>query len=343
MALHQNKKMVINLWVNNKLTIIRLLALFVSTSLFFTCKNDKTVVELNCIKGLMTTGVIASEEQPLLISCTPTNDTAYTNTSYTFNQSIELLKHRFDSIDKLHFNNSSKLYLKHLYLANMVANTCSALLLGNQFGFSPCQSEVSNWNRMTLEACYTYANTNKCTIWCGDRAAFYKRLSDSLLHTPIELVSIKNVHTYPLITIEGKRYIVDPFDLFIAIDTLTNRVLDYETIKNKTYKNICIKDVKQLFGKHTTLISTKLWQTIQLEHKIKKSTVCESINSYVKKNSSTMLKKANLPGNVVFVQQHVYIQTTPKGNYSFALKSESKLGSIKYSIPNFYRQYFGAL
>lgn len=341
MAIPQNQNSIIKARLIRLLNTLCLVVLCLPACLFVSCKNEKSVIDQNAFNGITLTGKLVSVDAPLLTSCTFLEDTLYTNTPLSFSKTIVLLMHLFDSIDNLAINSASKTYLKHVYLADFTASACSELLLGNSFGFSPCQTEVLGWNDMTLEDCYKYANNNNCTIWCGDRATFYKRLADSLLHTTVNIVSVKNTHTYPLVTIDEKNYIIDPYDLFIAIDTITNLVLDYQSIKNKTYKSLFIKDVKPIFENRTKLLSKRLWQNIQQTDTVNYGNVCERINSYVKRNAPNMLKNVPLNNSICFLQQQVSIQPMPTGNYSFAIKSKSRLGSIKYGIPNFYWQYFG--
>lgn len=317
--------------------------IFLFISFLMSCNKMESTITVSSIDNCIANNITTTEYKTLFTYCSYNPDTIITNTSYTYHQALDLLKHLFDSVDNLTVNVASKTYLKHVYIADLTANISSTLLLGSTFGFSPCKSSVFDWNEMPLEVCYDYANSNNCTIWCGDRASFYKRLADSLLNASVEIISIKNIHTYPVVSIKGKRYIIDPFDIFIAIDTISDIVLDYQTLKNKTYKSICIKDVKHVFGSPTTLVSKTLWQNVQVSNGSNERSICESINSYLHTKSATMLKEVDLPGEIVLLQQHAEIQPTKNPNYHFAIKSKSKIGSIKYNIPNFYRQYFGKI
>lgn len=190
-------------------------------------------------------------------------DTLKYNISNTFEKSFSLLKLELSKIDTITSNKETKDYIKSIIIADYVYAAFSFQFLGPKLGMAKDASFIKNWNKTSIKSCFNLANKNQYAVFCGERTLFYNRLITHLLNLKTRQTSIKGIHTFPIIKIGDKEYIIDPYDPFVAVDTLNKTVLDYNSILNKQYKSLKPIRTKRLFGSSRMLISDKLYTKLK--------------------------------------------------------------------------------
>ncbi len=323
--------------------IFLIIYVLLTSALSFSCKKTNHNIE---IKALQNT-IIAPNNQQIntqnkeVFSCTFNQQCLNQNIQLSYDDAIIKLNATFDSIAQLSFNRATKTYLKCLTIASFASSLFSSQFLGSKFGLSNHKISIANWQNMSLAQRYQQGNDNTYPTWCGDRSAFYIKLLDSLLHIKATEVSIPGIHTYPIITIENNQYIIDPYDLFVAIDTIKGEVVDYESLKNKIYKSLVIYDVKHEFGKCVELISDSLYNNLLLKYGQTDTAICALISTYFKTEGTALLNQSTICKPYTPINNTFEICAVNSPQSGYAITSEFKFNSTKHHLPNFFRQYFG--
>lgn len=223
------------------------------------------------------------------LACNVINDTLFRNLPYTFLQATTQLEKQFKKIDSLTVPEVSKQYAKALVCADFVYAAFSYRLLGDSLGINTDTVLHPQWNQRSLANCYEIGVNNYQAVYCGDRTDFYCRLVDSLLQMKTTAVSIAGVHTFPLVRIGSKDYIIDPYDPFVLSDSSTGRVISYSGVLNPNIKRVHVTRTKHLFGDTRELISRPL-----IQQKSKQQNPCD-VAKYVKALADEYLraKKTN--------------------------------------------------
>jgi hypothetical protein len=190
-------------------------------------------------------------------------DTLKYNLRNTFEESDSLLKSKLAKMDSIASNKETKDYIKSLIIADFVYAAFSFQFLGPKLGMAQDASSIKNWNKITIKNCFDLGNKNQYAVFCGQRTIFYNRLIAKLLKLKTKEVSIKGIHTFPIVIIGGKDYSIDPYDPFVVIDTLEKNILDYNSILEKHYKALKPIRTKRIFGSSRMLISRKLYDEIK--------------------------------------------------------------------------------
>ena len=234
-------------------------------------------------------------------------DTIKYNISNTFEESISLLKSELIKVDTITSNRETKDYIKSLIIADYVYAAFSFQFLGSKLGMAEDASSIKNWDTISIKTCFDLGNKNQYAVFCGERTTFYNRLIEKLLRLKTRQTSVQGVHTFPIIIIGGKDYIIDPYDPFVAVDTLNKAVLDYNLILKKQYKSLKPIRTKRIFGSSRMLISKKLHDNLK--------------NTYGKINLARMLDR-------YLIENDRYLSAYKPKNYELPIEKTKKITMI---------------
>lgn len=220
-------------------------------------------------------------------------DTLFTNMPYDFKSFNLFLNKQFDSIDTINTNKATRDYIKALFLADAIHRLFSFQFMGNH-GYSPTPIAYPEWNEISDEQKFTVGNNNQQSIWCGDRTNFYLSLLKKTTGINGYSVSLPDIHTYAVLKIGNKHYIVDAYDPFIVMNK-KNEVVDYATMIANKYNNknnIEVIRTKRLFGYPNYLLSERFLHIINSQTGINKS-VDQRLLSFLTKHKNTLLKNVD--------------------------------------------------
>ncbi|RKS99665.1 hypothetical protein [Flavobacterium sp. 123] len=234
-------------------------------------------------------------------------DTLKYNICNTFEESISLLQSELIKVDTIQSNRETKDYIKSLIIADYVYAAFSFQFLGSKLGMAKDASSIKNWDKIAIKTCFNLGNKNQYAVFCGERTTFYNRLIEKLLKLKTKQASVEGVHTFPIIIIGGKDYIIDPYDPFVAVDTLSKTVLDYDLIVKKQYKSLQPIRTKRMFGSSRMLISRKLYTRLK--------------NVYGKISLANMLDK-------YLIENDQYLSPFKPKNYEPPLEKTKKITTI---------------
>ena len=234
-------------------------------------------------------------------------DTLKYNICNTFEQSISLLKSELIKVDTIQSNRETKDYIKSLIIADYVYAAFSFQFLGSKLGMAKDASSIKNWDKIAIKTCFNLGNKNQYAVFCGERTTFYNRLIEKLLKLKTKQASVEGVHTFPIIIIGGKDYIIDPYDPFVTVDTISKTVLDYNLIVKKQYKSLKPIRTKRMFGSSRMLISRKLYTRLK--------------NVYGKISLANMLDK-------YLIENDRYLSAFKPKNYEPPLEKTKKITTI---------------
>lgn len=306
------------------------------------CNNPAKEIEWDAIKQQLVYPNAHDLCHKQLFAYCAFNDTGLTlNNSMQYADAMQQLVLSIDSIENLSFNPNTRTYLKCLALANFTSTLFSGQFMGSKIGLSGHKISIPNWEVMSLRQQYDAGNNNQFPVWCGDRATFYRQLVDTLLGIQSNEVSIKGIHTFPLVPIGGQEYIFDPFDLLIPLDTIQKKVLDYESLKTKSFQSLVICDVKRQYGKCVELISDSFYSMLKDKYGKKDTSLCSMLNRYLQAEGDVILQQATICKPFVPLSYAIEIYPVQRHHSSYVITSNYKIGSTKHHLPNFFRQYFG--
>ena len=270
------------------------------------------------------------------------HDTFICNQNLSYNQAIVILRNKFIQFDSICQNENTKKYLKAMYLCEFVHTTFSFQFLGSKLGKTKHNIAIENWDKMSLENCYNIGNNNLAPVWCGDRTSFYIRMLDYLLGIKATAISIKNVHTFPLINIGNRRFIFDPYDPFIIFDSLKFKIIDYDESLKLCLKGIRLQVIrtKKIFGFPNELVSIDLANDILAVSKNEKQDISQNINIYLTKNKANFLRRVNTCAFETYNKSGIIYQANlKKDRYIIHLKNN--LNNIPMNVNRFKKYYFG--
>ncbi len=269
-------------------------------------------------------------------------DTLKCNQNLNYTQALSSLINIFKKIESSNENEDTKIYLKSLYLSEFVYASFSFQFMGSQHGKTNHHISIDNWNKMPLENCYNMGNRNLVPVWCGDRTSFYVRLLDSLLGIKATTISIKEVHTFPLVNIGNRRFIFDPYDPFIIFDTLKLRVMDYdEALKNCLNNNsIIVLRTKRTFGVSNELVSNDLTRDILAASNNEKQDFSRKLTKYLIKNQLYFLKNINKCSFERYNKKGIIYNSNLKED-RYIIKLENNLINLPMNLNHFKKYYFG--
>jgi hypothetical protein len=269
-------------------------------------------------------------------------DTLKCNQNLNYTQALSSLKNLFEKIETTNESEVTKIYLKALYLSEFVYASFSFQFMGFQHGKTNHHIAIENWNNMSLENCYNMANNNLVPVWCGDRTSFYVRLLDSLLGIKATTISIKNVHTFPLVNIGNRRFIFDPYDPFVVFDSLKLRVVDYDEAQENSLNNysITIQRTKRLYGEANELVSNDLANDILAVSKNEKQNFSQKLKEYLIMNQSFFLKNIEKCSFERYNKKGIIYNSNLKDD-RYIIQLENNLKNLPMNLNHFKKYYFG--
>ncbi len=254
----------------NKVIIISsiLLFLFTSTLLLNKSKKQNQEIKLALVSKYALGNISEKTNNTISNSSYYFNpkDTLKFNINSHFEESFHLLQQKLRKIDTIHSNEETKYYIKSIIIADFVYAAFSFQFLGPQLGLAKDASSIKNWNKLSIKKCFELGNKNEYAVFCGERTSFFNRLVTNLLKLKTRQTFIKGIHTFPLIKIGKKEYIIDPYDPFVVVDTIKGTVLDYKSILKKNYTSLSPIRTKRLFGSSRMLISQKFYNKLRTKY-----------------------------------------------------------------------------
>ena len=309
--------------------------------LLVSCNNDK--INNQYIKKIfIDSSNLENEATRNELKTVCSTDTLKCNQNLSYDQALTKLRNTFVQINTLNENENTKTYLKALLLSEFVYATFSFQFLGSDLGETSHHISIDNWDKMNLENCYNLGNNNLVPVWCGDRTTFYIRLLDHLLGIKAAAISIKNIHTFPIVNIGKRRFIFDPYDPFIIFDSLTMTVMDYDEAF-KYYLNdspLKILRTKRSYGFPNELISNKLTNNILGLSKHEKQDISQKLKIYLIKNKANFLRRVNACTFETYNKSGIIYQANLKED-RYIIHLENNLNNIPMNVNRFNKYYFG--
>jgi hypothetical protein len=307
------------------------------------CGRNNNEINYKAVKNFfIDSNLVKIDDIKDTLSLTVSFDTLKCNQNLNYNQALDILRNKFIQFDSNYQNENTKKYLKALYISEFVYASFSFQFMGYQLGKTNHKIAIENWNNMPLEKCYNMGNSNLVPVWCGDRTSFYIRLLDSLLGIKATSVSIKNIHTFPLVNIGNRRFIFDPYDPFVVFDSLKSRVLDYDEALKYCLKNNSINIIrtKKTFGFSNELVSNDLTRDILAVSNNEKQDFSQKLMFYFKKNKDVFLKRFNKCTFEKHAKNGVIYHSNLKDD-KFVFQLIDKLNNLPMNVNRFKKYYFG--
>jgi hypothetical protein len=323
--------------VSQKHIIIIYLTLLVS------CGKTNYEINNQLIKNIfIDSSLVINQNVKNDLFATMSIDTLKCNQNLTYNQALSFLRNKFIQIDSISENIDTKSYLKALYLSEFVYASFSFQFLGSKLGKTNHQIAIDNWDKMPLENCYNMGNNNLVPVWCGDRTSFYIRLLDTLLEIKATTISIKNVHTFPLVNIGNRRFIFDPYDPFVIFDSLKSKVLDYDEAFKYCLKNNSINIIrtKKTFGFSNELVSNDLTKEILAVSNNEKQDFSQKLKKYLIVNQSSFLKNIRKCSFEMYNKKGIIYHSNLKDD-RYIIQLENNLKNLPMNLNHFKKYYFG--
>ncbi|MDB4061256.1 hypothetical protein N9515_04845 [Vicingaceae bacterium] len=271
------------------------------------------------------------------------NSVNFIHTGDTVNRNIEIdskevlayLKRQMKHFDTLHTNKQSILYIKSLFLADFVYAAFSYQFLGKDLGLANDSLIRNKWDRYSLEQQFDFGNQNEIAFSCGMRTKFYLKLTHQLLEIEGRDTSIQNVHTYPILNINGTEYLIDPSEPAVFINSRTNIITRYNQLKSSS--DVAIYKLNYSFGPSHFIFSNKLLKSIQpLSESLNKS-----ISNHLKRNKKLFIDKVPLCFNPSYRKQWEISHLNSENNRLIVPLYGRNVG-LFVTPQNYKETYFGA-
>lgn len=311
-------------------------ALIFSALIFWSCNDvNENDVNSEIIKHLFLETANGDEVEVELIT---SQDTLFNNLPYQYKTFDTFICKRLELTDTINTNKATRDYIKALLLANAVHRLFSFQFLGN-YGYPLTPIACEGWNNLSDEKRFNIGNNNQQPIWCGDRALYFLSVLKKYTNIDGYAVSIKGVHTYPVIKLGKKYYIVDPYDPFVVINK-TFEMVDYsELIANNNKNNVEVKRTKRIFGYSNHLVSQKLLNVINSCIDSNK-TIDARIKVFLSANKESILKNVDICAYEESNWKGVIRKTTSEVNpIAIEIKRDHTYGNMLFS--RFNKYYLG--
>jgi len=187
-------------------------------------------------------------------SCKLSFDTLDRNLNLTFDEAILALQKHYEEVDIQVKDDDARKYTKALITADFTYAALS-YLLNLDSGKTQYENIHRDLQQYSLREIYSLGNSNSFSFYCGQRAYFYSLLVDTLLGLKTITKSIDETHTFPLTQINGKYYLIDPYDPFVVIDE-HGKIPDWEVLLKKT--DITMLPSGKVFGNSRMLLRREL-------------------------------------------------------------------------------------
>lgn len=247
---------------------------------------------------------------------------------------MSYLSNQLEQFDKLLTNKETVNYLKAIYLADFIYSAFSFQFLGDELGLKNDSIDHQGWNSLSLEKQFKAGNTNMVAVSCGARTIFYKKLVKQLLGLPVRDTSIENIHTYPIVKISEKEFLIDPSEPIVFFDSKLQRVLTFEELK--IAEEVIFKRTKRSFGTTHHVVSSKLIQQIDTLG----SDFKESILNYLSLNTANISKLTPKCFRAKFKKQWTILKVDNDFN-KFAIQLDRRNIGLQLSKEVFVEHYFG--
>lgn len=312
---------------------------FVGFGIFPSCqKHEGTEIDSTIILNQAAIPQLLKDEflnEFHLIDFVYSADTLNRNVDLDSEELMDFLKIQLKSFDTLNTNKETVLYLKSLYLADFVFASFSHQFLGQELGLANDSLIRNKWEDYSMEEQFGFGNENQISFSCGTRSNFYLELIRTLLRLEGRDTSIKNVHTYPITTISGIDYIIDPSEPMVFISSRNSGVLKYNQLKNSS--EVVIYSSKRSFGSSHFIFSNRLLNNIQpLSGELN-----EQILTYLENNRSLAADK--VPACYDPYYKKIWnISYLNSENNSLAVPLFSRNIGTYLTAQNYKETYFGA-
>ncbi|MDX2001064.1 MAG: hypothetical protein SFW35_01410 [Chitinophagales bacterium] len=321
--------------------------LFICSLLSCNFQNHHTSyqhISLSDVSELITTSRLRPNPWNLdSFNCKILPDTIYTNSHPVFDSAVMQLQLKFADIDKKKSSLEARQYCKALILADFVYATFSFQLFGPKYGFAADSNFMAirnSWSQLPLDTCYQLGNSNTFSVYCSERTSFFLRLSDKLLSLKGRNIIIPNgVHEFPLLTIGGKEYIIDPYDPFVICDTISGNLMDYSYISSDSSCNTCLPyRTKRKFGESRQLVSIGLITKLDTEYENSSCFCCE-LEKYMQENwqyLTSLIKPCfSMPDVPNFSNMHI----VPNARNHYAIPMQGRVDGSLNALNDIKRYY----
>lgn len=242
----------------------------------------------------------------------------------------------FKNIDTLNTNIATKQYIKALLLADLVHALFNFQFLGN-LGGSFSNISIPNWNTKSIEECLVVSKSCNQSIWCGDRNIFYLNLLKKTVGVDGYLVSLNNIHSYPIIFLKTGVYIIDSYDPFIVFGE-NNKVVNFSSIVNGA-NDYYILRTKRYFGFPNYLISNNLVNQIN-SYSINNFPIEKKVELFINGNKESFLKQVDKCSYEIFNKKGILRKTDCEIN-PYAIQLIENRISKPLSLNRFKKYYLG--
>jgi hypothetical protein len=175
---------------------------------------------------------------------------------FSNNNIDSVLVKKLDSLDNLSCNNSTKNYIKACLIASMIGNLMPKQLLGSNFGLAKPLSNNRARSFQEVKSLISSSSDSPRAFDCLDMAYIFKVYLLKYLNLNCRIINLENIHTFPVVEIGEKEYIIDPYWLKIQLNAKSLEVLSLE--KLDANELILLKNFKSEFSKRYALISDSL-------------------------------------------------------------------------------------
>lgn len=260
-------------------------------------------------------------------SCQFINDTIKEKEAYS--DALKKLISKYTEIDKYTTTDETKQYAKSLLLAEWIYGSFYYQFLGPELGMADTTNWIVDFKKTDIQSCYNAGVSGNIAVWCEDRAELFTRLVDSLLHLKTEIISFNPTHTFPLVYINNKPYIIDPYDPFIVFDKNEN-IVDYEMLK-KDNTTACALRTKRNFGTSGELVSKKLYHQLCNDYTKENKDIGPMIFEYLSKNKLHLMVYVDSCSVEPFVMER---KAYPMSSYANELALFIPQGTLNQHIKN---------
>lgn len=302
--------------MNHKLYLSIALLLFLS--IIFSCNNTGSKISFNELEWPKSDGNnLIDNSDSSAVNCSYKADTIYNTTSY--DGAINRLKLMIDSVNQKHTKHTAT-YINCLLLADFVYANCSFQFLGSLYQKNS-NVAIANWQNLSLNQMYELGVSNQVAIWCGDRTTYFNSLLKHLLNLNAQIIHINKVHTYPIVSIDGLYYIVDPYYPMVITNPITNNIADYEWLKKNIHQTEPVFRLSpRYFGESKTLISSELISYIKSLSYTNDTLICGLVNHLLTQKKSTLLALLKNK-HIKLVHYNATINPTKNVSYPFAFNT----------------------
>lgn len=248
----------------------------------FSCKKERNdAIDGRLVTSLfIDTTTVDSAKNYDSFNCEFVNDTIKQKQVYA--DALKQLLDKYTDIDKLHTTEETKQYAKSLLLAEWIYGSFYYQFLGPDLGMADTAKWGIDFTRSDITSCYNAGISGEIAVWCENRAVFFTRMIDTLLHLKTEIISFSPIHTFPLVTIGKKSYIIDPYDPFLIFDE-NQHLVDYKMLRSKEKKMVALR-TKRNFGNPGELVSKKLYRELCNGYTKENKDIGPMISEYLNKN-----------------------------------------------------------